>query len=89
MLRFPLRSPVLSNIRYLSVWRPYLLLLGCVMLAELFEVERAGPVGAVGEAGGEVGDEEAEGWREVERFVDFGFGVAEGDVATATNLTAA
>lgn len=52
-----------------------------VVFAQFFQVEAVGPVGTVEEVGREVGDEEAEGRREVVGFVDRAFEVAEGDVA--------
>jgi hypothetical protein len=53
-----------------------------IVLAEVFEIEGTCPVGTVEEVRSEVGDEEAEGRREVEGLVDGGLEVTESDVAT-------
>lgn len=50
------------------------------MQAQVFEIELVLRIGLVEEAGGEVGDEEAEGRGEVEGFADFGVELLEGDV---------
>jgi hypothetical protein len=56
--------------------------LDSVVLAKVFKIEGACPVGAVEEVRSEVRDEEAEGRREVEGLVDGGLEVTESDVAT-------
>jgi hypothetical protein len=58
------------------------------MFAEIFEVEGACPVGAIEEVGSKIGDEEAEGRREVEGLVDGGLEVTESDVATVVGKDA-
>lgn len=50
------------------------------MQAQVFEVELVFGIRFVKEAGGEVGDEEAEGCGEVEGLADFGVELFEGDV---------
>lgn len=59
-----------------------------IVLAELFEVEAVGPVGAVEEVCGEGRDEEAECWREVVGLVDGALEVAESDVAAGVRKDA-
>ena len=56
-------------------------MLDSIVLAKLFKVEGACPVRAVQEVCSEVGYEETKGGSEVERLVNRGLEIAEGDVA--------